>query len=327
MLNVNSAIELTNHQKDPPVTFNYFNGISLTVPGAVLKPTVSYSNINLYARPTGFEIGERSRRVENSAGARLDWQVGSRTTLSVDGSWLKIDWDGAAEYEGSNLQQFLNRTTTIGLFAAGTEITPLTSVFAGVRMIRDRFEFSPERDGDSLDVLGGVTLSSPALISGSGVLGYRRFQSRTSGVSDFNGLVYLAQFRYVRESRTRILVDLDRQPFYSYSESLGYYLQTSTSGAYIQSLSGDWEASVFGGYRLLDYRVAGLPEGADSTTRRTDVGGGVSRRFGTYTRIGVNYSYILSRGSEQYDAWRAITYIVYGSDKLKRLDRPLPDER
>jgi hypothetical protein len=146
-------------------------------------------------------------------------------------------------------------------------------------------------------------------------------------VNDFNGLVYMGQFRYIRESRTRILVDLDRQPNYSYTESLGYYLLTSTSGAYIQSIATDWETSVFAGYHVLDYRVAGLPAGADATTRRTDVGGGLSRRIGGFTRIGVNCSYILSRGGEQWNAWRAITYIVYGSDKLKRLDRPLPDER
>lgn len=326
-LNLNSAVELTNHTKDPPVTFNYYNGVSLTVPGVSFKPTVSYSNINLYARPTGFEIGERSRRVENSAGARLDWTIGSRTTLTAEGTWLKLDWDGAAEYEGSNLRLFLNRTITTGLVAAGAEVTPLTSVFGGVRIIHDRFEFSPERDGDSLDVLGGITLSSPALISGAAVIGYRQYQARNSGALDFNGLVYQGQLRYVRESRTRLLLDFDRSPFYSYSESLGYYLLTSTSAAYIQSLFSDWEASVFGGYHLLDYRVAGLPAGADDTTRRTDAGGGLSRRFGAFTRVGVNLSYVVSRGSTRYDAWRAITYVVYGSDKLKRLDRPLPDER
>lgn len=327
LLNINSAVELTNHQKDPPVTFNYFNGVSLTVPGGVLKPTVSYSNINLYARPTGFEIGERSRRVENSAGARLDWQVGSRTTLSADVSWLKLDWDGAAEYQGSNLQEFLNRTITTGLLSAGSQLTPLTSVFAAARVTRDRFEFSPERDGESLDLLGGVTLASPALISGTGVIGFRHAQARTSGAQDYNGLVYIGQFRYVRESRTRLLVDLDRQPTYSYTESLGYYLLTSTSAAYIQSISQDWETSVFGGYHFLDYRLAGLPAGEGTTTRRTDLGGGVSRRVGAFTRVGVNYSYIMSRGADRYDAWRAVMYIVYGSDKLKRLDRPLPDER
>lgn len=327
LLNVDGAAELTNHTKDPPVTFNYYTGVSLTVPGVTFKPTVSYSYINLYARPTGFEIGERSRRVENSAGGRLDWRVGSRATLTADGSWLKIDWDGAAEYEGSNLQLFLNRTTTTGIFSGGMEVTPLTSVFAGVRIIRDRFEFSPERDGVSLDALGGITLSTPALISGSVVVGYRQFQSRESGASDFNGIVYLGQLRYVRESRTRILLDLDRQPFYSFSEDLGYYLQTSTSAAYIQNLFKDWEASVFGGYSLLDYRVAGLATGSDDTTRRTEVGGGLSRRFGTFTRIGVNTSYIRSIGNYSYEAWRAIAYVVYGSDKLKRLDRPLPDER
>lgn len=327
VLNVNSAVELTNHTKDPPVTFNYFNGVSFTVPGAVFKPTVSYSNINLYARPTGFEIGERSRRVENSAGGRLDWLIGGRTTLTAEGSWLKINWDAAAEYQGSNLRDFLNRTITTGLLAAGAQVTPLTAVFGGIRLIQDRFEFSPERDGDSLDVLGGVTISSPALISGSAVVGYRRFQSPDSGAADFNGIVYVGQLRYVRESRTRVLLDFNRSPTFSYSESLGYYLLTSTSAAYIQTLFKDWEVSVFGGYHFLDYRVAGLSAGAGDTTNRTDSGGGVSRRFGAYTRIGVNASYILSRGSDRYDAWRAIAYIVYGSDKLKRLDRPLPDER
>ena len=323
-----SAVELMNYRTQRPIrTLNHFNGISLRVPGAILEPKVSASHRNHFARPTGFEIGERSRRIEDDVLGSLTWLVGSRTALSAEGRLLRIDWDAAAEYRGSNLRESLNRTMTTGEFGVSTELTPLTAVSLSVQLGRDRFEFSPERNGDSVQAGAGITFKSPALLSGSALVAYRRFDSPYSDTLDFTGVVAAVNLAYVRETRTRLLVAFDRQPYFSYAESLGYYLLTSAGAKYVQAILENWEVSIHGGTSRLDYRLSGLPSSAGWDRTRHDVGGGLTWQVGAFTRIGVNVSRTVVRGGSPFDKWRAVAFVAYGSDRLQRLDRPLPDER
>jgi hypothetical protein len=328
VLNGVSAVELIGYRSlEPRFTLNHFNGISFSIPGAVLQPKVSYSHSNHYARPTGFEIGAKSRRVEDDAAAGLNWLVGGKTTLSADARVWRVNWDADAEYQGSNLRESLNRTSTTGTVGVGVQLTPLTSISAMGQVISDRFEFSPQRDGDSVQVSGLVTLATPAMVSGSALVGYRHFATPHSGALAFNGLVSMVNVAYIRESRTRLQLWFDRGPWYSYSEDLGYYVLTSTAVRYVQTVGVNWEASIFGAVNLLDYTYSGLAGAAGQNTTRTDWGGGLSRRTGRDLRVGMNASHVSSRGGSVFQGWRAIGYLIYGSDRLQRLDRPLPDER
>ena len=132
---------------------------------------------------------------------------------------------------------------------------------------------------------------------------------------------------YAREDRSRVLLAYDRAPYFSYSQTLGYYLLNSISVAYIQTLSESWEASIFGGYHALDYTPAGSPDAASEATWRADGGAGVSRRLNESTRVGINASYFNVWGGQNLNGWRAVAYVTYGSRNPQRLERPLPDER
>jgi hypothetical protein len=191
----------------------------------------------------------------------------------------------------------------------------------------DRFVFSPERDGTSVQLAGSVTIDSPALISGAALVGCRRFSASASRVQDFSGVVAAINLAYTRETRTRVLVAVERQPYFSYSESLGYYVLTSVAAGYVQTLFEDGEASVFPGGHPLDYSQADLPAGAHQREIRTDVGAGVSWRTGAFMRPGVNLLRVAYHGGMTFHAWRAIAYVGYGSDRFLRLDRPLPKQR
>ncbi len=328
LLNGVSAAEFINYRVQRPIrTFNHFNGLSLRFPGAILEPRISASHRNHFARPTGFEIGERSRRIEDEIRGSLSWSLSERTALLAEGRWLRINWDAAAQYRGSNLRESLNRTVGTGELGVSMALTPLTAVSLSLQLGRDRFEFSPERDGNSLQAGAGVSFASPALISGSALVAYRRFDSPHSDSLDFDGVVAAAHLAYIRETRTRFIVAVERQPYFSYAESLGYYLLNSASAKYVQTVLDNWEIAAFGGISGLDYRRAGLPSHAGWDRTRHDFGGGLTCRIGAVTRIGVNASRTVSRGGLPYDKWRVIAFLAYGSDRLQRLDRPLPDER
>ena len=118
LLNGVSAAEFINYRVQRPIrTFNHFNGLSLRFPGAILEPRISASHRNHFARPTGFEIGERSRRIEDEIRGSLSWSLSERTALLAEGRWLRINWDAAAQYRGSNLRESLNRTVGTGELA------------------------------------------------------------------------------------------------------------------------------------------------------------------------------------------------------------------
>ena len=317
----------TYQELEPTKTFVHFNSVSFSVPGVRFEPEAFYSHRNTYARPTGFEVGARSRRIEDEVSAGINWDMTARMGLSARARYLDIDYDASAEYQGSNLRESLNRRTSSGIFGVSRELTPLTSMSVSLDVTADRFVYSPERDGDSVRLYGGVSFLSPALFTGSAMLGYRRFESPYSADLNFEGVVAAVQLMYARESRTMFDIQLYREPFFSYAESLGYYWMNSAAAGVVQALSEKWEARVFGAYRFLDY-VQNSPESQNAgNTIRTDVGGGLSWRMGPFTRFGMNYEYTVSTGATAFREWRLVGYIVYGTDRLKRLENPIPDER
>jgi hypothetical protein len=55
--------------------------------------------------------------------------------------------------------------------------------------------------------------------------------------------------------------------------------------------------------------------------------GGFSYELGPLTRVGVNAEQFVDRSDAPWTALRAIVFVTYGTDRLFRLDRPLPGQR
>jgi hypothetical protein len=322
------ALEFVTYPRvEPNFTFNRDFNVEAKFAGAHLVPQIRYSYFNHYARPTGFEVNGRSERIQDDVTASLRWNIGGRTSVSAQAYHLNIDWSAEAKYEGSELRESLNRSTNIGTIGVAVALSPLTDLTVDVRAGTDRFPYSPSRNANSVQVSGRFDFRSPALLSGFAHVGYRHFESPDSGLRTFNGIVSSVALAYVRESRTRVLLAYDRAPNFSYLQTLGYYVLSSGSAAYVQALSESWEASIFGGYHSLDYTPAGSSNAASQATWRSDGGAGVSRRVGLAAKVGINASYFSVRGGQQFSGWRAVAYLTYGSQTLQRLERPLPDER
>jgi len=324
-----SAIEIlrviqTDQQSS---NFNHFNGLAISVGASALTFTGIASHRNHYARPTGFEIGERSRRIEDVLRGGFGWKHG-RLAAAANGGRLHVKWDAAAVYQGSNLQESLNRTSDDASASLEYELTPLTSATGSFEVRRDRFEYSPVRDGDSLRVLGGVALRPQALFSGNAQFGYMHFTSPQSGLADFKGLVGNGVLGYEFMS-SQVLVGIYRDLFYSYDTSMGYYLMTSIAASYRRSLLEKWEVKAYAQRAVLDYRYSASTAVTTSgeVTRRTDLGGLLAYRVTSATRIGVNTSWMKYTGGQNFHGFYVVAFITYGNVWHQRLDSPLPDDR
>jgi hypothetical protein len=322
-----SAIEFIRQpqQGEHSNHLNNFNGLGVALGESSLKLTGTVSHRDTYARPTGYEVGQRSDRLEDTIGGAAQWE-GARTSAALEGRWLRINWDAAAEYQGSNLQESLNRDTKSVQWSFLYKLTPLTTASAIVLLQRDRFKYSPERDGDSFRVEGALGMGVGALFSGSAQVGYMHFTSPQSGLADFNGPVANVALVYASGSN-RVVLNLYRDLFYSYDTSQGYYLLTSLAGSYNRSLPQRWEVKGFAGRHLLDYRQSHAGTAPAGTTRRTDLGAVLGYRPTPNTKVGVNTYWLKYSGSQNFTDLRIVAFIIYGSVWHQRLDAALPDDQ
>jgi hypothetical protein len=323
-----SALEVLRYreQKDSG-TLNHFNSASLVVPNARVSPSLTYSHRDHYARPTGFEIGRKSRRVEDTIEGSLGVDLASRFTIAASGRQLRIRYDADAIYQASSLREKLNRNTDSATVSLGYKLTPLTRVFAGADYVRDRFELSPDRDGDGYRTYGGVEFDPQAFLSGAAMIGRRTFTSPTSGSPSFSGMFASAQLAYANQDRTRLVVGIDRDLAFSFNTNLSYYVLNSMDVGLTQRISSRLSLAATYARHTLGYNALTGPVDKNPDARQQSVTGGLSFRVGTLTRVGVDVDHTRRLGGESWNATRVVAFFAYGTDRLQRLDRPLPGER
>ncbi len=318
-------VHLQEHSNESANNWAYNFGFRLA--DNPFRPYVSYSARRTNARPTGFEIGERSLRVENQFNAGASTWLTDRFSVTGGANWNRINYDASAVYQDSSLQEKLNRDTNVYVGGVGYLITPLTSFSANVDFIQDRFVYSPERDGDSLRIMGGMEFSKLAWFVGNGYVGYRHFTSKASGVADFNGWVANGHLSHVSAGGDILTLHFGRDVQFSFDTSLGYFVQTGFDGNYNKRLWDRIELMTFGGYSALDYRYAGLPGGLGLVDHYFSAGGGLGYRIQQRIRIGTTFEHVEKTGEQAYTATRIIFFMTYGSGRYLRLDRPIPFEQ
>ena len=186
-ISTNAKEDLVYYQKfesersaNTSVRFNWtipFNRL-VVVPGLVY--------LNTHERP-GFEIDTRAPRVEFGYTGTLELRIGSNTFLGVRGDRRTTDFDQTAVYDGTSLQNELNRSVTTEGVTFRLQVTPLTSIAFEASGEQDRFEFSPERDTDSTQFTAGLKFDPAALLKGSATFGYRNFKPASIDVPSYQG--------------------------------------------------------------------------------------------------------------------------------------------
>ena len=242
------------------------------------------------SRP-GFEIDTRAQRDVPTYTASAEIRGFSRTFIGVRGSWARVAFDEDAEFNGTNLQDQLDRTTNAAAVTVRHAMTPLTSLIFSAGRSEERFTTASTRDSTSDDYSVAVEFDPAALLKGSARVGYTAYRTEAADLEDFNGMTSAVSLAYTLLGSTRFSFGVGRSIQSSYDINQPYYLQTGASVSLAQQIFGPVDVVArFGGQRL-EYRTRTGVEvaAADRTDHTRTFGGGVGLPDGPGPEARVQY--------------------------------------
>ena len=199
-----------------------------------------------------YEVDVRARRTERDVAGGIDLALGARTRLDVSARRVEVVFDEDAP-EVQYVRDALNRDERTVAASLEYALTPLTNlVVTGERGIHN-FPLSPLRNGDSDAVLAGLSLASDAVISGRGMIGWRRLTVVNPLIPAYRGLIANFDASTVLGISTRLAVHGRRDVTFSVGEQSPYYVQTLGGASLTQALGESWDAGVRFDRVLLDY--------------------------------------------------------------------------
>jgi hypothetical protein len=252
----------------------------------IFQPSVNASFGNTRDR-LNHEIDTRARRRDQSYGAGLRVKLMDTLFASVGARQLQTEFDPDAEFRGQNLATTLNRTDDVFEASAGTALTPLTTVQVNVTHDRSRFEFTPERNSQTLRIMPMVTFSPLAMLNGTASVGYGGFTTQAAEVPDYHGLVALVTLAATLRERHRIDTSFARDIQYSYEETVAEYVETGLTVGWNWQVAGSVDTRLYGGRSRLHYRSPTLESGHTDDIAH-DYGFSFGWRIGPFLRAGVN---------------------------------------
>lgn len=317
------ALEFARYPDHSEENFNN-NGVdfSLSLPNVPLRPRVFAERRDANARPE-FEIGIRSRRLTKIYGGGIGSPLDASIRFGVEVRHLRTDYAADAEYLNTNLRDKLTYDDDSIAGSVAIDITPITSAIVLGEYIRDRFDYSPERDADGARYMGGIEFRPPGLFSGYAMVGARTFKAPNAGVDSFSGLVANGLVAYATD-RQRLALAIYRDVAFSYDSTVGYFLANSMNIDYMRRLGDRWTTYLGTELQRLDYTVANTEAGEGRVDKRYIVTGELAFTLTEWTQVGMMIGRDKFEGATPWSAVRATAYLRYGSGRVRRLDRPVP---
>jgi hypothetical protein len=251
-------------------------------------------------------------------GVGLDLRFSPRLIVHADGEQTRQDFEHR-EFRGAELDRQLNRTTDTIRAGVKLALTPITSLNLAGSTARERYQYSPGRDAESLGVTVGLETKPSALLAGSASVGYRRFNALSDSVPDYRGLIADVGMSYTLFDRTRFGVTGRRGLEFSSELESPYYVITSGGLLLTQMLGHGWDVQVGASGETLSYRTFIDPKTAISAGRADhvdSVSGGFGFKVGDTGRFGFEVSHVARRSPVQrfsYEGYRAGVKITYGT--------------
>ena len=224
----------------------YFNRLTLFAGGSYL---------NTRQRPN-FEIDVRAPAAEDTADAGVEIRVFRKLYFEAAGHQTRTRFDADAFFDGTYLQQVLNRDERSASGAVRWRYSALTTFVVRGEAIRDRFELSPERDSNSTRGTVGVEFRPRALISGSAYVGFRRFKGLNPALPDYSAAVAQAGLTYRIAGLTVLGFTADRDIWYWYEQTQPYFVRAGYGFSVRQFLG--WRLDATAGATRYRYDYKGL---------------------------------------------------------------------
>lgn len=262
----------------------------------------------------GEDMDVRVRSVRNAANLGTDVQLSPITALTA---WVRRDqvrYNEAEQFLGVSLAQQLNNTSEVVAAGVKLAVTPLTTITMAAEYQRDRFQWNPVRDSNSLRVAPTVDFDAEAIVTGRASLGYRRFSPLETRLPDFRGLVGSASLSHTLATVTRFDLQADRDIDYSFDPVQPFFVRNEVRLTVSQRVVGPLEVVGLGGRRRVRYEVL---DGVAIEPRREStntVGGGVAVRVGDDMRIVLTYDRATRRATgsgREYERRRVLGSIIY----------------
>ena len=279
---------------------------------------VDDSYLNTRQRPN-YEIDVRSRHLENDALAGFDLRLTPKISFELAGKRAITEYDADATFDGTSLQQTLNRETTGGVGTVRYKLSGLTTFALRFDRLEDVFAYSPERDSRSYRITPGVVFKPRALISGSAWVGYRKFTPEHPDVlPPFSGIVADLGLSYTLLGSTTFGVSYHRDLTYSYEVNSPFFVDNSVGLSIRRALGGRLDTIVSADRHVYEYeQLLTLPPVPFDRADTTWVyGANVGYRVRRDMRIGFGGKYYQRDSNAvrfvEYDGLRFGATVNYG---------------
>jgi hypothetical protein len=270
-------------------------------PDVRLRGELFLNRVTLFAEPAyrrtrqrlNYELDARAARHEASLSAGGTVQLSRTTSVKLGARRAVIDFDADEIFNGTSLQETLNRESRAAFAIVRTDVTPLTTLLLRAERGVDRFELSPVRDADTVSLVPGVEFKPAALISGSASVGFRSFAPRSPALAPFRGLVTRAALDYILGDSTRFHFSTDRDVNYSFEPAQPYYVVSGYGVQVARRLVGRTDMTVAAQRHRYSYRDLGRMDAADA--QRVDSfntwTASLGYRMGRVSRVSFGFSY------------------------------------
>jgi hypothetical protein len=282
------------------------------------QPYVSYTFNQLKARPN-LEIDTRATHRTSTLLAGTAVRLASRALVGIEVRRGRTSFDEDAAFLGMNLSSALDRSTETLATKFEYELTPLTRFRLIADTERERFDDALGRGSRSITVKPGFEFAPTALIRGTAVVGYRRFDISDPAVPDFSGPTASVDIAYTLRGATQFAVRAERDVAYSVFDLQPYYVLAGGMLTATQRLTDAWDVSVNVMRQRQTYRQSTAPAASvpdlllpTGQTLRS-YGGGVGYRLGATTRLGFQVERFERQSSIlPYRTVRAFASVSYG---------------
>jgi hypothetical protein len=306
------------------VYFNQYVGQRSVNPGNQIRVDVPLNRIRSYASVSVLtsheratpEIDARAAHTLTTHLAGSEVRLTGKLALDVNGSRSRTAYRDVDDPFGSILHSSLTSHALQTNVAVRYASTPLTTLVLAVEQRRDLFDFSPERDANSISIKPRVEFKRSALVSGSASVGYRRFRPNRSLVPGFAGTVADVNLAYTLMGTTRFSTQISRDVNFSFESLQPYYLLTGMAASIDRHVAGPWDALARVGNQKLSYRSMGPLIGSLRMDVVANYGVSLAYRLAHNRRIAVDFDSLRRRSSATNRSYHGFRFGISASYPL-----------